>query len=518
MKFDSAANRIDLIATNPLLANEVSINAGTFKLKENCGAATIGDTLSLLNSNDTSRIDVPSGWFPIKTESLAYGVANGSLYRFNSTTNTFTAIHTFNRPYEAYSFKTVPGRLIVSAASVISNATISTGTQPVDVAQTFFFFADPANGSFRLIGQLDINSTVNPPVGSTLSDPSRFLIDFSVSPSFGKFVTAFSRLNGNATTPRTTIFKTLDFTKGTVTDITFKDVNKFTETSRRLAGGNRDLAITDNFFVIRNQSAYDNTNTSIVAVEETYQFQGNVLNLIRNRILTDAEMTSFKKIVIDAAFSTELMVVVIDTVTDGFAITATGYSSLAAMTKIAPTPIPAYVSFMIPDGAVASTPANALGWIYKVIDTTTTPGSPTTNSTFYRFTPNVTGNVISTTTVQNGQWSVIASAINDLCHVEKDATTNYKLFFRKPSNSNTVLSITPIDITTALTGLTLTGTWILADNCERFSVDGQIFRLNDNKTAYIKYDNVNQAFSALDQNINVGIVGDKVYALVPGTN
>jgi hypothetical protein len=282
-------------------------------------------------------------------------------------------------------------------------------------------------------------------------------------------VTVFKPLGGNTTTPRTTIFKSIDFTKGTVTDITFKNSDKFRDTCRRLDGGNRDFAISDNFFVVRNQSAYDPTITSIAAVEETYQFQGSVLNLIRNRVLTANERGTFFKVVIDSAYANELMVVVISMISSGgYTVSVTAYGSLAVMNKIAQAPTPAYVSFIIPDGSTASAPDNALGWVYKKVDNSGV--TPVTNSTYIRFTPNATGNVVSTTDTQPGSWSVLA--INELCHIEKrTGADNYKIVYRKLVNSSLV--ITSYELSSVMTGITLSGApWQLADNCEMFAVDG----------------------------------------------
>jgi hypothetical protein len=110
-------------------------------------------------------------------------------------------------------------------------------------------------------------------------------------------------------------------------------------------------------------------------------------------------------------------------------------------------------------------------------------------------------------------------AVNDICHIEKNnEAASYKVIFRTASNATPpVLTTTDITVTPLLTALTLTGTWILADNCEKFAVGGAIFYLNTAKTAYVLFPGITQAFTALDQNINVGIVGNEVYALVPGT-
>lgn len=68
-------------------------------------------------------------------------------------------------------------------------------------------------------------------------------------------------------------------------------------------------------------------------------------------------------------------------------------------------------------------------------------------------------------------------------------------------------------MTTVTTGTTLTGTWQLAGDCSKFAVGGKIFYLNSNKNGYVSFTGTIPAFTALDQNINFGIVGTQVYAL-----
>jgi hypothetical protein len=227
-----------------------------------------------------------------------------------------------------------------------------------------------------LLGQFDINSTlVNVTTNSNANDKNRFIIPFFTSPTFGKMAVVFNSLD-NTTQPRTTLLRSIDWSKGTVSNFTFADQIRFFNTNARLKADNQDLIIGDNFFVIRNQSAYNaSTAATSVIVEETYQHMRDQSLYLRSRSLTEADKNSFRRFFIDATVPTQLSTITV--VENPFEIhfTSFNYGNLALTNKVTPAPIPAYISFAIPPNTAAYR-TEGLGWIYKTV------AANKTNSTY----------------------------------------------------------------------------------------------------------------------------------------
>jgi hypothetical protein len=477
LQFDSAANTLQAVANTPFGTNAALVTGNKVVLKDNCAAAYLDGTLGQISGvTALTPITVPTGWVPITTtESITWGVAAGALYKFNPTTKAYSLVYTFptGTPSDAYSFKGAPGRLIVTAVKRISTTTPASGTTPVDVTQTFFVFASPEGGNFTLLSQFSINATVTPAAGSLTTDANRYLIDFFVSPGFSKLVFTYMAQGAASGTVRTTIFKAIDWSRRTVSDLIVKDITKFRQTCAKLAASNADFVLGDNFFVIRNQSAYDSSAPSINAVEETYQFVSTNVNLVRNRVLTQTDRDTYFRIFIDPIFVNELMVVAINAISGGFSFSVSAYGNFAAVTRIQPTASPAFISFTIPAGSpTLSTPPNSLGWVYKKVTPATAASggnaavAASTAASYFRFTPGVTGNVISATETQTGSVNVLA--INDICHIEKNVeASTYKVVYRLPSTAATpTLTISSIDVTSLVSTLSLSvATWQIADNC-----------------------------------------------------
>jgi hypothetical protein len=152
---------------------------------------------------------------------VATGASTTTVYRINPTTGVFTAIYTINKVYEAFLFKTVPNRLILTG--VAKTNTPADGDADVNVNQTFFVISDPAVGNATLLGQFDILATVTPVVGSNVADANRYLVNFEVSPAFTKFVTVYKAVGAAANARRVTLFKNIDWSRNTVSDVTIKD-------------------------------------------------------------------------------------------------------------------------------------------------------------------------------------------------------------------------------------------------------------------------------------------------------
>jgi hypothetical protein len=128
---------------------------------------------------------VPPGWFRVnKTDSLNYGIASGKIYRLNADNFTYTLLYTLPAAADVYNFRHVPGKLIV----VASNRTNPSTETSINVNQIFYFFADPPNGAFKLLGKFEINSTL-PTTTETNND--RYLIPFFTSPTFGQLAVVF---------------------------------------------------------------------------------------------------------------------------------------------------------------------------------------------------------------------------------------------------------------------------------------------------------------------------------------
>jgi hypothetical protein len=146
---------------------------------------------------------------------------------------------------DAYTFKSIPGKLII-AASKRTNPTTDTF---INVNQVFYVFADPPNGTFRLLGQFDINSTLP---SSDSTDSNRFIIPFLTSRNLGKLAVIFNPLSDGSAQPRTILIRSIDWKKGAISNITFADQARFDKTNARLKADNYDVMVGENFFVIRN--------------------------------------------------------------------------------------------------------------------------------------------------------------------------------------------------------------------------------------------------------------------------
>jgi hypothetical protein len=311
---------------------------------------------------------------PITTsESLAYGIANQNIYRLEPISFSYTPIFTLPAAADAYNFRSLPGRLIVAA----SRRTNPTPNSAIKVNQVFYVFADPPNGALRLLGQFDINSTlVIAPTNNDNIDKNIFLVPFSTSHSLSKLAVVFNPLSEATNLPRTTLLRSIDWSKGTVSNFTFADQIRFFNTNARLKADNQDLIIGDNFFVIRNQSAYNaSTAATSVIVEETYQHMRDQSLYLRSRSLTEADKNSFRRFFIDATVPTQLSTITV--VENPFEIhfTSFNYGNLALTNKVTPAPIPAYISFAIPPNTAAYR-TEGLGWIYKTV------AANKTNSTY----------------------------------------------------------------------------------------------------------------------------------------
>lgn len=512
LKFDSQAGTFDRLMLDPFVTVDwgVNIDNNQFILKENCLGVVVGGALrgftpppqpNLNNTNGTApplpvvgliNLTVPAGWVPIpKADSLAYGIANQSLYRLDQNNLTYNFLYTLPAAADAYDFRSLPGKLIVAAARR-TNPSLNTSI-PINVNQVFYVFADPPNGTFRLLGRFDINSTLPAPPanasnatnGTNSTDPSRLVIPFFTSPTMGKLAVIFSPINNGTVRPRTTLFRSIDWARATVTALTFADQAKIDATNARLRADNYDIIIGDNFVVIRNQSAYDaSTPATSVIVEEAYQYIGTQLVFLRYRNLTNADRTAFKNFFIDGAIAAQLTIVTAIDTGNGIEFSSFNYGNLASVNRVLPPTIPAYISFYIPANTALSRPVKGLGWIYKTIS------GNTTNSTYFRFSPNATGNVVSATEpVVAGSWSVVDGTANERCHIEKEATSpQYRMILREPvSATNSSLRITPISLTTLLAGATINAStrWFISPNCQRLAVATRMFMMNANRNAFV---------------------------------
>jgi hypothetical protein len=71
----------------------------------------------------------------------------------------------------------------------------------------------------------------------------------------------------------------------------------------------------------------------------------------------------------------------------------------------------------------------------------------------------------------DGSWSVIDGTANQRCHIEKEATSGYRMVLREKISAtvgtNASLKITSISLTTLLAGLTITDSsqWFIARLC-----------------------------------------------------
>jgi hypothetical protein len=145
-----------------------------------------------------------------------------------------------------------------------------------------------------------------------------FIIPFFTSPTLGKLAVIFNNLSNGNSLPRTTLLRSINWARETISSITFADQAKFDATNARLKADNFDIIVGDNFFVIRNQSAYDaSINATSVIVEEAYQYVGNQLVFLKHRNLTNADRVAFKGIFIDDTVTTQLVTVnIIDSIKD----------------------------------------------------------------------------------------------------------------------------------------------------------------------------------------------------------
>jgi len=521
LKFDSRVGTFDRLFLDSTVTTDwdANINNDQFALKENCLGALVRGALrgftpppqpnNTNNTNGTAppppppvgfiNFTVPAGWVPItSSDSFAYGIANQSIYRFDQDSFTYNFLFTLPAAADTYAFRSLPGRLIVAAAKRTNPS--SNTSIPINVNQVLYVFADPPNGTIRLLGQFDVNATLPaPPANDPNSNqPSRLLIPVFTSPTLSKLAVVFSPINNGTIRPRTTLFRSIDWTKGTVTALAFADQAKIDATNARLRADNYDIIVGDNFVVIRNQSAYDaSTPATSVIVEEAYQYVGTQLVFLRQRNLTNADRTAFKNFFIDGAITAQLTIVTAIDTGNGIEFSSFSYGNLAAVNRVLPPTIPAYISFYIPANTALSRPVQGLGWIYKTIS------GNTTNSTYFRFSPNATGNVVSAPeSGVAGSWSVIDGTANGRCHVEKEATSaQYRMVLREPvSPTNSSLRITPISLTSLLAGATINAStrWFISPNCQRLAVATRMFMMNSNGNAFVSMSPTPVQFSAWD--------------------
>jgi hypothetical protein len=110
-------------------------------------------------------------------------------------------------------------------------------------------------------------------------------------------------------TNQTTIFKSINFAKKTVGNLTFQEPARILATTRNIPPGNRDFCFGDNYYIIRNGSAVNGSDPSPqFAAEEAYQFVGDQIVFLRNRNLTGKELTDYRRTFIDTYYQNQLVV------------------------------------------------------------------------------------------------------------------------------------------------------------------------------------------------------------------
>jgi hypothetical protein len=179
----------DLLARAPGAQN-LSVEEVVARLQpmENCDGVYFNGTLLRVipGSNNVTVVTVPSGWTPRSSpESLQFGVAANTLYRYDPMNATFTSLLTFP-PSQAYEVRSSQGRIVVAAAN--STNTTNGLTQ---INQTFFVLNNLASG-LKKVGQFNVSGAFN------MSLP---VIPFMTSPQLTKLGIAVPAPNGNSSAP-----------------------------------------------------------------------------------------------------------------------------------------------------------------------------------------------------------------------------------------------------------------------------------------------------------------------------
>ncbi len=177
-------------------------NTANITLRENCLFYMTGG-LYRVNSTGIYTVPTPASWnITSSPESITYGVAANVLYKFNPMSFNFTSAYTFpqNTFYDVRSYQ---GNLIV-AASNVSNASANFS----QINQNFYVFTD--QGSLSLITQFSIAAKN---LGNFTTIP------FLTSPQLSKLGVFYVPINS---TNQTSIFKSINFNKSKVDNLTFQ--------------------------------------------------------------------------------------------------------------------------------------------------------------------------------------------------------------------------------------------------------------------------------------------------------
>lgn len=154
------------------------------------------------------------------------------------------------------------------------------------------------------------------------------LIPYMTSPQLTKIGVSVPS-NGNGSAPANNsnssgpsvlvVLKSIDYVASSIGPLTFQEPNRFQATVRNLRPDNMDYVFGDNYYVVRNASAGNNTGMNgtngtngtqpnVSFVEEAYQFVGNQVVYLRNRMLDGRELTDFRRIWIDTSYTNQLVV------------------------------------------------------------------------------------------------------------------------------------------------------------------------------------------------------------------
>ena len=233
----------------------------------------------------------------------------------------------------------------------------------------------------------------------------------------------------SSSTP-TILMRSIDPNSNSVSDLTFQEPKRFLATINNVAI-DAPKAFGDFYFVVRNDSASPIANTYLV--EEAYQFVGNQIIYLRNRILTSNDTTNFFKIYIDATKTTQLVVLNTFNVSAGLAIQQYLYGSIATVNKVIPPAIPSFIYFSASSVTkftpTQNLPTDPLIWAFVTnTSNTTTINVIQANSSF-------TNNIQSTNITLDGLLSVII--MNTNCFIVKNANySNIKIVSFTAGNSS----------------------------------------------------------------------------------
>lgn len=358
-----------------------------FVPKANCEGGYFAGTLYRLAGSTVAPVSTPAGWTMLSSpESLRFGVANNVLYRFDPASAAFTSLYTFpaNAAYDIRSASN--GRLLVVAA----NSTVVASTTAF--SQRMYLFQAAAAG-LSLITQFAFAAFVP-------ADPAPPVYPYLASPLLSKLGAVF--ITSALATP-TILIKAVDATNNAVTDITFQEPFRFLTTINAVVVNSPKFFFGDSFFVVRNDSTFPIVNTAFV--EEAYQFMGNQVFFLRNRVLTAIDSTDFVNIYIDSTTPNQLIVLDTYSVANGLNIQQFIYGSISTVNKVLPSAPPAFISYSLPLGTLfkptAPLPTSPLSWIYI------NPGASSTNITIFQSSPGLPNNVQINTNVLAGALSVL---------------------------------------------------------------------------------------------------------------